>query len=304
MKALAKIDFGDSNPSRTAAASYLLNLRASGSRTNKTALRTIARLLGAEGLRMCPWHLVRYEHVSALRAVLQARYAPATVNKHLTALRGVLRACWRMGIMEGEHYRRAVDVPNVKGSRLPAGRMLSKEELSELWRCADRRGGALLALLFSGGLRREEAADVRLMDLSVEVAPDGSETAWVLVDGKGGKQRRVPLRGTAACRVREQARAIEAGWAHRGSHGSSPRLLAVKGGRSVAKLLTRAVEAAGIAHASPHDLRRSFVSHALASGAELAIVSRMVGHSDPRTTARYDRRPDDAMVEVADALEG
>ena len=95
------------NESKRAALLYLGNLRPSGRRTMTTALEAVARLLcGSPGYRLCPWHEVRNEHLSALRAVLQAKYAPATVNKHLTAVRGVLRECWRQGLMDGDAYRR------------------------------------------------------------------------------------------------------------------------------------------------------------------------------------------------------
>ena len=134
-------------------------------------------------------------------------------------------------------------------------------------------------------------------DTDTETAPDGSETLWLLVTGKGQKERRVPFRGTAACRLQTAARHAQVTGGERWG-----RILLVRSGRSVAKMLERVVKKAGIPHASCHDLRRSFVSHALAAGAELASVARMAGHSDPRTTARYDRRPEDAMVEVADAL--
>ncbi len=304
---------GGINVAKQPAFSYLANLRESGRRTMKTALDTCAGILGSDHFRLCPWHMLRYEHTSALRAILAARYAPATVNKHLTAVRGVLKACWRAGVMDGEDYRRAIDVPNVKGSSLPAGRMVPEEELRKLWEAADAmtpRYSACLALLFSAGLRREEAAAVAFEDVSFEVGADGSDTCWVRLVGKGGKERRVPVRGTACCRLRVQLHtscqplAGGARFSFDGSHFErlERTLLGVKGGRSVAKLLAHIVKAAGIPHASCHDLRRSFVSHALANGAELAIVARMAGHSDPRTTARYDRRPDQAMEEVADAL--
>ena len=297
MDELAPIHRG--GPSDLAAGSYLANLRPSGRRTMTGALSKLSTILcgHAEWMR-CPWHLVRYEHAAAVRAVLQAQYAPATVNKHLTALRGVMRECWRMQLVDGDTLARVVDIPNVKGRRLPAGRMISKQELAFLWGQADRLGpryGALLALLFHAGLRRSEAASVAVEHLTDETAHDGAQVVWVkVVDGKGGKERRVPVRGTAACRLLR---------VRDGARNARGLVLGCGGGRGVAKLLERMVAHAGISHASCHDLRRSFVSHALAGGAPIADVARAAGHSDPRTTAGYDRRSDDALVGVADALD-
>jgi site-specific recombinase XerD len=295
-------------PAGHAAMTYLANLAPSGRRTTHSALARLGAIfLGRSQCdpRSVPWNLVRYEHAAAARAILLATYAPATVNKHLTALRGVSKECWRHGILDGDTLAKIADIPNVRGRRLPAGRMLSKEELSALWVAADAsrpRDGACLALMFSAGLRRSEAAEVCLHHLDVQTDAAGNDTVWVRVMGKGGKERRVPVRGTAACRLRRHKETLRAMWARRGSHGPSPRLLGVSGGRSVAKMLEKLVAAAGIKHASCHDLRRSFVSHALAGGAPIADVARAAGHSDPRTTAGYDRRSDDALVGVADAL--
>ena len=63
--------------------------------------------------------------------------------------------------------------------------------------------------------------------------------------------------------------------------------------------LPRRAKAANIGHCSPHDLRRSFVSTALESGADLAMVQALAGHASPVTTARYDRRPEHAKAEAA-----
>src|SRR5215212_9031110 len=89
---------------------YLASLATGSRRTMRGALDTIAGLLSsdqadAEGL---PWHQLRYEHTTALRAALVERYAPATCSKMLAALRGVLRACRRLELLSGDDYTRAV----------------------------------------------------------------------------------------------------------------------------------------------------------------------------------------------------
>src|SRR5688500_17892502 len=54
------------------------------------------------------WHLIRSEHVSALRGRLQRLYAPATANRYLTALRAALKEAWRLELIDREIMERAL----------------------------------------------------------------------------------------------------------------------------------------------------------------------------------------------------
>ena len=288
---------------RNPAIVYLASLRAGeGRRSMASTLSQVASMLGFSDAASCPWHELRHHHVAALRAALAERYAPATANKALAAIRGALRAAWRLDLIPTDAFHRAVDVPPVRGARLPAGRSLEPAEIQALFSvCADgtpggARDAAAFALLFGCGLRRAEA-------VAVQIADHDADTGAIRVIGKGNRERIVYVTGGAKA-------ALDAWLVHRGVTVAGPILVpvshtgAVDVGRgitphSLMMRLRKRSEEAGIAMCSPHDLRRTFVSAALEAGADLAMVQALAGHASPATTARYDRRPETAKAAAA-----
>ncbi|MBD2261197.1 hypothetical protein [Pseudanabaena sp. FACHB-2040] len=120
-----------------------------------------------------PWWELRYQHTSAIRVRLQERYAPATANKALSALRRVLQECWRLGLMDVESYQRAADLSNIQGETIPAGRDISPGEvwalMADCTKCdrnIDYRDAAVLAVLLVG-LRRSEVVSLDLGNYGV-----------------------------------------------------------------------------------------------------------------------------------------
>jgi site-specific recombinase XerD len=72
--------------------------------------------------------------------------------------------------------------------------------------------------------------------------------------------------------------------------------------QSVLSILDRISRRAKVRPFSPHDLRRSFISDLLDRGADIATVQRMAGHANVQTTARYDRRGEEAERKAAELL--
>jgi len=252
----------------------------------------------------CPWHALQPEHTALLRAKLAEQLAAASVNKHIAALRGVLRAAWRLGLLDAEAYQRAADVPPVRGSRLPAGRSVTPGELHALLRaCADdhtpagARDAAIIALLYSCGLRRAEVVALDLADYD-------AEAGTLRVRGKGGKERLAHVvNGTADAlhdwlAVRGDRPGALFCQIRRGGHLTWRRLTTT----GVYVILRDRAQQAGVKPLTPHDLRRTFVGDLLDNGADLATVQQLAGHASPTTTARYDRRGDAARRKAVTAL--
>ncbi len=280
---LAFPDPADRHP----AAVYLARLAPGSRRTMRQALDVVASILtsGSATAEGIDWSAVRYQHAQAVRTRLAERYRPASANKALSALRGVLREAWRLGLTSAEEYERAADLEAVHGETLPAGRALSAGELKALLGAcaadpgpAGPRDAALFALLYGGGLRRSEAIGLDLADC------DLLSGAVTVRRGKGDRERVVYATNGAADAL--------ADWMSERGEEPGPLFLPVnKGdaigthrltGQAVAGVLGRRAREGAVAHVRPHDLRRTFVGDLLDAGADISTVQRLAGHASVR----------------------
>jgi integrase len=286
---------------------YLMSLQAASSRATQLAsLDTIAKWLHPQATGLTyQWFRLRKMHVIGIRTWLASKYRPATCNKMLAALRGVLKQCSEVGILPEADLRRILAISGVKGVTLPAGRSLSLGEIAALLAtCASdpgtagRRDAAAISILYAGGLRRGELVALNLADLDLEAG-----TLKVL-HAKGNKERTVDIAAGAVAAVGEWLRT-------RGAVDGPLFIPILKSGRLVQRRLTTAAvfamlrrrgAAAGIPPFSPHDFRRTMAGDMLALGHDLAVVSRVLGHSSVLTTARYDRRPAAAQRQASLSL--
>ncbi len=281
-------------PAANPAGVYLARLAPSSRRTMRWALGVIAELLAgrpADPMRV-EWAEVGYAEVVAIRAHLAERYAPATANRMLAALKGTLRESWRLGQMPAEAYYRAVDVPAIRGQAAPRGRALAEAEIAALLAACGRdaspagaRDAAIVAVLLASGLRRAELAALELADW------EPASGALVVREGKGRKGRRA-YAAAAAGRL--------SAWLE--VRGDRPGPLVVPIGRwgelkwrhlsgsGIWWILRRRAREAGVEPFGPHDLRRTWIGALLDAGADLATAQGLAGHANATTTARYDRR--------------
>ena len=143
------------------------------------------------------------------------------------------------------------------------------------------RDRAMFELLYAGGVRVSEVADARLEDLKLEMG-------YILVRGKGDKERMVPL-GIPAQQSLQQYLKSGREVLVRGKH--SPLLFLGINARRLTRqrvwqLVGKASSASG-RHASPHMLRHSCATHMVENGADLRTVQTILGHADISTTQVY-----------------
>ena len=240
------------------------------------------------------WQLDAKQLGSMRSELIQRNVAPATLNLSLAGVRGILKHCWLQGLLNGDVYQKSITTLScVKNTSLPRGRHISIAELQKLvvaCRNDDSHMGirdrALIALLYSG-LRRSEVAGVNVSDYD-------QNTGQLIVRGKGpmgGKKRIVWL--TNGKRVAFEQwillRGVNSDAAfvqiRRGSHTTNDRMSP----QAIYNAVLRRGREAGV-QVEPHDLRRSMVSNLLQAGADIAIISKICGHSGIAVTQKYDVR--------------
>jgi integrase/recombinase XerD len=218
--------------------------------------------------------------------------------------RSSVRQFYRFALGEGwrsDDPSRRIDAPK-QGRSLP--KTLSRDEIEALLAAAgaaDSAAGlrlvALVEMAYASGLRVSE-----LLALKVEAVR--RDPAYLIVRGKGGKERLAPLNAVAREAIkawldaRDAARkpnTPDSAWLFP-SHGKTGHLTP----RRFAQLLDQAALAANIdpARVSPHVLRHAFATHLLEGGADLRVVQTLLGHADISTTQIYTHVATDRLAQV------
>jgi site-specific recombinase XerD len=252
----------------------------------------VARALVAAGFDD-PRRIGRDELRGYLADLDEAGAARATIARRTSTLRTWFALLERRGLVAGDAAA-LLGTPK-QGRRLP--RVLRIDQVDALLSGVDTasptglRDRALLELLYASGARVEEACTLTLERLDLA-------QSQVRLEGKGGKDRIVPIGGAA---VRALRAYLDAGrlvlMATGGTRsGAGPRVDTVvlrgdRGGplgtRDARTIVGRTAAAAGVGHVTPHTLRHSFATHLLEGGADLRVVQELLGHASLATTQRY-----------------
>jgi integrase/recombinase XerD len=223
--------------------------------------------------------------------------APSTVARRAAALRRFFGFLVDDGLRNDDP---SAALPRPRFER-PLPRILEEAEVARMFESAEARAAsgaptalrnlALLELLYGSGLRASE-----LVGLPRGAVRSGQ--AFLMVRGKGSKERLVPISSRAELAVRRWADSVPAAslWLFPGgkSHLSRMRLF---------QIVRQMAADAGIApdRVSPHVLRHAFATHLLSGGADLRVLQSLLGHADIATTQIYTHVDSARLVELVNA---
>lgn len=258
-----------------------------------------------------PWELVvDDDQAQFLWSPVADRYSKATATRDASALRVMLDCCRRVGLLTYEEATQAAGfVANRGQPRDQAGCYLSENDVSRiLHACQTGRGNpatrtrdaALLMVLATSGARGEEVTGVDLRHVHLD-----QSRLW-LTRTKGGRPRNAWLHPSVVTAVRD--------WIGVRGHDPGPLFLPLsRTGRPMIErgalsthqarkvIHSRAAEV-GIDGVALHDLRRFLISHLL-ERVDVTLVASVVGHRNPATTAKYDRRPAERQRDAVATLD-
>ena len=229
--------------------------------------------------------------------------ASASLQRKRSAARQFYRFCVAENLMTADPSRKIAAAR--KGLKLP--KILSRDEVDALIKAADEKDAhqairlqCLIEMAYASGMRISELVGLRLDAVA-------RDPAFLIVKGKGGVERLVPLNPSARLAIKDylEIRDMFVGakdknnaflFASRGAEGHLTR-------RRVGQLLDEAADNAGIdrARVSPHVLRHAFATHLLEGGADLRVVQTLLGHADISTTQIYTHVAGERLREVVES---
>jgi integrase/recombinase XerD len=248
--------------------------------------RDLRRLQTWLGERAVP-HLTVRDLSNYLAWLQQQKLAPASIGRHIAALKVFLRFLQVEGVLKDNPaellgtQKQWQRVPEVLSANLVKELVAAPQPYDPFW----KRDRALLELLYATGCRVSEVSALPLRDLHLD-------ERHCLVQGKGSKQRLVPLGDAALATIRAYLKEERPQLAAPAKTPPPWLLLSRRGKRlrreAIWELIKRYVaRIGGPASASPHTMRHSFATHLLSGGADLRQVQELLGHASIATTQIY-----------------
>lgn len=208
----------------------------------------------------------------------------STMARNIAALRGLCKFMLLEGIIKEDPVE---NLSTPKGwKRIP--KIIGTEEVSELLHKPEMekfslRDRALLEIIYSSGLRASEVVNLKAGDINFEAG-------FITVQGKGSKERVVPINETALNTIKQYIEELRPKLLGK---KMSPCLFLRKGGKPMTRQrlwqLIKTYSKGLSIKISPHTLRHCFASHLLDGGADLRALQKMLGHTDISTTQIYTK---------------
>jgi integrase/recombinase XerD len=243
-------------------------------------------------------HLGKYYHVDKpkriekrhienfLQTLHRRKLSPKTIARKISAIKSFHHFLYVEKIIDSD-ISSDFQTPKIP-KNLPT--VLSVEEVVKILEISDvdsplgYRNKALLELIYGSGLRVSELLDIRMRDVHLD-------ESYVLVQGKGGKERIVPISDIAIIALRKYM--TDPNGRQKLMKKPLPYLFINNEGGKLSrqgfyKVLQGLANDAGIeVNVSPHTLRHSFATHLLENGIDLRSLQTLLGHEDISTTQIY-----------------
>ena len=280
---------------------YMAEVNACSQATYLFALNKVARKItdGAMDAYSFNWSQLRNEHTTMIKRWLLETGKTTSAHKTLAAVKGVLEKAFDLELISADDYLRAIKPCKVKVNkqlRAASGRMLTEEEINALLATCDlgnparaARDRAIISIFRQVGTRLAEVSNLNLADYTPEFTADAGR---LIVHGKGSKDRTAYIKNGTR-------KALNAWIEIRGTDPGPLFYTVLKADQPFARrigpttiwaMLRTRGQAAGLAHFTPHDLRRTFASRLLDEGVDISTIADLMGHTDPSITKGYDRR--------------
>lgn len=213
--------------------------------------------------------------------------APASVARNVVAIRTFFKFLQLEGIVRDNPAELIATqkmwqrIPDVLSPKEVDAFLASPRKTDTFY----QRDAALLEVLYATGCRASEVCSLRVRDLSLD-------QRQLKCEGKGGKQRMVPIGSRAIAAIGRYTEQLRGKLAVKCPHPPEQLFLS-RSGRALDRiqlwrLVKQYAQRAGIqSEISPHSLRHSFATHLLAGGADLRLVQEMLGHASIQTTQIY-----------------
>jgi integrase/recombinase XerD len=282
---------------------YLLYLRAKGYTGGTIAwqqshLESFQSYLNGQGI--AAFTAVTVGNIQAYMAYLKTKrkLSPRTRQAHLSAIKGLFSYLVRQGMLTIDPAR-GIDPPK---SAVTLPEIPTEEEIARILAAPDLRtplglrNRAILEVLYSSGLRRQELINLNLSDIDLE------NGYLRVVQGKNKKDRMVPL-GDVASKFIEAYLKLVRWWYIRDPAEQALFIDSAKGKRlspgMLGHLLTQLIKKTGITKkVTPHTFRHAMAVHLLHNQADIRHIQMMLGHASVATTEIYTRLAIDDLKAV------
>ncbi|MCY9861182.1 tyrosine-type recombinase/integrase [Vibrio coralliirubri] len=291
---------------------YITSLDAKSSQaTNINILNNIAKSLGFADLKECPWEEMNYDVIQLiLRKLKDRELAPATINLYLNAIKQTLQHAFDDELIDIKTLSRVKRIKPVRGERVSKGRKVESEEIRALLETCrnrelirDMRDAALILSMRAFGLRRSEVTDLKIENLNLN-------SRQLKILGKGNKERIVGVPDQIVPILQNWIKRIHSqDWKNKEPvylfmpiHKTGKLRLAKLSAGAIRYILHQRIEMTGIEKFAPHDMRRTFATGHLENNVEMSDVQKLMGHSDIRTTQKYDLRDRSRLFDISKGM--